>query len=104
MDDRTKMTSGLAVATAFAAALGLAALSESANAAEDEAKNEKCFGAAKAGDNDCKSAGTGCSGSSTIDYQGSAYKYVPAGTCATIELPDGRKGSLEPLDRDLPPA
>ena len=102
MDDRTKMASGLAVATAFAAALGAAALNNAA--AEDEAKNEKCFGVAKAGDNDCKSTGIGCSGSSTVDYQGNAYKDVPAGTCTTIELPDGRKGNLEPLDRDLPPA
>jgi uncharacterized membrane protein len=104
MDDRTKMTTGLAVASAFAAALGLATWSQSASAADDEANKEKCFGTAKAGDNDCKSAGSGCAGSSTIDYQGSAYKYVPAGTCATLELPDGRKGGLEPLDRDLPPA
>jgi uncharacterized membrane protein len=29
---------------------------------------------------------------------------VPKGTCLTIELPGDRKGSLEPLDRDLPPA
>jgi len=29
---------------------------------------------------------------------------VPKGTCVTMELPDDRKGSLDPLDRDLPPA
>jgi uncharacterized membrane protein len=29
---------------------------------------------------------------------------VPKGTCLTMELPDGRKGSLEALTRDVPPA
>ena len=102
MDDKAKMITGLAVGCAFATAFGLAALSTGANAADDP---EKCYGVAKAGDNDCKAAGgVDCGGHATMDYQGNAYKLVPAGTCATIELPDGRKGSLEPLDRDVPPA
>jgi uncharacterized membrane protein len=37
-----------------------------------------------------------------VDYQGNSWKLVPAGTCTTMELPDGRMGSLEALDRDLP--
>lgn len=103
MEDRTKIASGLAVASAFAAALGLAGLSERAEAADDPSK-EKCFGVAKAGDNGCSGGGLGCSGSSKVDYQGNAWTLVPKGTCITMELPDGRKGSLEPLDRDLSPA
>ncbi len=90
-----------AVAGAFAAALaGIA----SPAAAED---NEKCFGVAMAGKNDCAAgAGTTCAGTSKVDFQGNAWKYVPAGTCATMELPkaaDGsaRMGSLTELDRDL---
>ena len=43
-------------------------------------------------------------GTSKIDYQGNAWKLVPKGTCTTMELPDGRQGSLEALERDLPPA
>jgi uncharacterized membrane protein len=44
-----------------------------------------------------------------VDYQGNAWKLVPAGTCATMEVPaasDGmaRMGSLEALERDLPGA
>ena len=77
MDDRAKITAGLAVAGAFAAALG---------------------------DNDCAAGSSGCAGTSKIDYQGNVWKQVPKGTCTTLELPDGRKGSLDPLDRDLPPA
>lgn len=68
----------------------------------------KCFGVAKAGENDCAAGpGTTCAGSSTVDYQGNAWKLVDEGTCESMELPamdDGtaRKGSLEPQERDLP--
>jgi len=103
MTYQTKKISGVAVASAFAAALGMAASSQSAAAADE--KMEKCYGVAKAADNDCKAGeGTTCAGTSKIDYQGDAWKLVPEGTCTTMELPDGRTGSLEPLDRDLPPA
>jgi uncharacterized membrane protein len=75
---------------------------KSAPAAEE---SEKCYGVAKASENDCAAGkGTSCAGISKIDYQGNSWKLVPKGTCLTMELPDGRKGSLEPLDRDLPPA
>lgn len=102
MNDQTKKISGVAVASAFAAALGLVA---SATTAAAEDAQEKCYGVAKAGDNDCAAgAGTSCAGTSKIDYQGNSWKLVPKGTCETMELPDGRKGSLTALERDLPPA
>ena len=102
MNDQTKTITGLAVASAFAAALGMAASSQAALADDDM---EKCYGVAEAGANDCAAGeGTSCAGTSKIDYQGNSWKLVPAGTCTTMELPDDRKGSLEPLDRDLPPA
>jgi uncharacterized membrane protein len=67
----------------------------------------KCYGIALAGENDCAAGpGTTCAGTSTVDYQGNAWKLVPAGTCedTTITTADGREvqGSLEPLARDLP--
>jgi uncharacterized membrane protein len=73
-------------------------------AAEMAAKGlEKCYGIALTGQNDCKAGpGTTCQGSSTVDYQGDAFKFVPGGTCVTMTGPDGRTGSLDPLDRDLP--
>lgn len=68
-----------------------------------DAKQEKCYGVALKGKNDCAAgAGTSCAGTSKIDYQGNAWKNVPAGTCTTMTLPDGRKGSLTPLSRDVP--
>ncbi|WP_422049628.1 DUF2282 domain-containing protein [Shimia sp.] len=92
----------LAVAGAVAAALTAHATTASA------AGKEKCYGVSLAGANDCAAGpGTTCAGTSTVDYQGNAWKLVDAGTCVDMELPalaDGtpRAGSLEALDRDLP--
>ncbi|HEY0341126.1 MAG TPA: DUF2282 domain-containing protein [Steroidobacteraceae bacterium] len=59
-------------------------------------KLEPCFGAALKGQNDCYAgAGTTCAGTSTADYQGSAFKLVPKGTCTSIKTPKGT-GSLTP--------
>ena len=44
----------------------------------------------------------GMAQASTMDYQGNAWTFVPAGTCAEIELPEDRMGSLEALERDIP--
>lgn len=83
-----------AVAAAFATHFAVPAQAQ---------ENEKCFGVALAGENDCAAGpGTSCAGTSTVDYQGNAWKMVPAGTCETMEAPEGRMGSLEALDRDLP--
>jgi uncharacterized membrane protein len=102
MNDEAKRMTELAVACAFSAALSLVAASDKAAA---EGDMEKCFGVAKAGTNDCAAGkGTTCAGTSKLDYQGNSWKLVPKGTCLTMELPDGRKGSFEALDRDLPPA
>lgn len=80
-----------------------AVLSTQYAAPAEAAGKEKCYGISLAGQNDCKAgAGTTCAGSSTVDYQGDAWTMVPAGTCADMELPEGRMGSLEVLDRDLP--
>jgi len=93
----------VAIATAVASAV--AAYAAPAIAADEK---EKCFGVAMAGENDCAAGpGTTCAGTSTVDYQGNAWKLVPAGTCMDIELPamdDGtsRHGSLEELERDIP--
>ena len=94
------MNKSTLAATAVAAALGLSLASGTAVA---DKKFEKCYGVAKAGQNDCAAGpGTTCAGTSTVDYQGNAWTLVDAGTCASMELPDGRMGSLEPLERDLP--
>jgi uncharacterized membrane protein len=93
----TYQTKTLAVASALACAFAVSATSVQA------AENEKCFGVSLAGQNDCAAGeGTTCAGTSKVDYQGNAWTLVPTGTCVTMELPDGRMGSLEALDRDLP--
>jgi uncharacterized membrane protein len=89
---------GLAVGCAFARR---SARRSGRPAADDK---EKCR-RGKAGKNDCAAGpGTTCAGTSKVSYQGNSWKLVPKGTCLTMELPDGRKGSLEALTRDLPPA
>ena len=63
----------------------------------DKTAMEKCYGVAMAGKNDCAAGpGTTCAGTSKMDYQGNAWKYVPAGTCATMKTPKGM-GSLMPI-------
>ena len=44
---------------------------------------EKCFGIAKAGQNDCGGKG-GCAGSATTDGDKTAWLMVPKGTCHKI--------------------
>jgi len=45
---------------------------------------EKCYGVAKAGQNDCQTATHSCAGTSTKDRDKSSWIYVPAGTCTKI--------------------
>jgi uncharacterized membrane protein len=85
-----------------ALALGIAAAASTVSAqtapmADKAAAMEKCYGVSMAGKNDCAAgAGTTCAGTSKMDYQGNAWKNVPAGTCATIKTPKGM-GSLMPI-------
>jgi uncharacterized membrane protein len=89
------------IALAGSLATALAGLAVPAQAGD----SEKCFGIALKGQNDCAAgAGTTCAGTSKVDYQGNSWKAVPKGTCETIEVEGGRKGSLTALDRDLPQA
>ena len=80
------MKTSLILAGAVAAALATPMIG-----AASAADNEKCFGIAAAGQNDCQSAGNSCAGQVNEAARGDAWIYVPAGTCAKI---DG--SSLEP--------
>ncbi len=83
-------------------ALTLAALAAGAAQAADNMNKtggemEKCYGVSLAGKNDCAAgAGTSCAGTSKVDYQGSAWRNVAKGTCASIKTPKGT-GSLKPI-------
>jgi len=87
------------------AAFALAALASGAAMAQAQAPAkampaavEKCYGVSLAGQNDCKAgAGTTCAGTAKMDYQGNAWKNVPAGTCTSIKTPKGM-GSLTPIE------
>lgn len=65
---------------------------------------ERCYGVSRAGQND----GLGedeTAGSASVDFQGDAWTWVPAGRCLTLPLPDQpdgapRRGSYQPLARD----
>lgn len=70
---------------AAAGALAAAVLAASPAAAGETDAKEKCYGVALAGKNDCKAGpGTSCAGTSTVDYQGNAWKFVNKGTCLTM--------------------
>ena len=85
------------IAGSFVAALAMIAAPAFAAPKPPQATMDKCFGIAMKGENDCAAgAGTTCAGTSSVDYQGNAWKYVPKGTCANIKTPNGI-GSLEPI-------
>ena len=75
------MNQRLILSSALASVLAIGALS-SAHAA-DTAGKEKCFGIAKAGQNDCANgAGThSCAGQSKADNSPDDWKLVAKGTC-----------------------
>ena len=94
----------LILASALLAASTLASVDV---ASAGQAGKDKCYGISLAGENDCAAGpGTTCAGTSSVDYQGNAWKLVPAGTSESITLTtaDGHDigGGLEALSRDLP--
>lgn len=78
MNQRTMIT------TAAASLMSLALLSSPA-IAQNTAK-EKCFGIAKAGQNDCAnlSGSHSCAGQAKVDNDKGEWKYVAAGTCKSM--------------------
>ena len=91
----------LAIASAVAVAVSTMSVVPAISA-----ERERCYGASKAGKNDCAAGpGTTCAGTSKVDYQGNAWTYKRRGVCEKIKLPDQsngarRHGSLEALKRD----
>lgn len=71
----------LQAALAGAIAVGACGLAQAADPSQ-----EKCFGVAKAGQNDCANlAGThSCAGQSKVDKDPGEWKQVPKGTCADL--------------------
>ena len=79
MPSRTKL---LQSAIAGVLALGLAQAANSQDA--KSAPKEKCYGIAKAGQNDCGTARHSCAGKATRDNAPDEWKYVAKGTCEKL--------------------
>ncbi|OZI19770.1 hypothetical protein CAL26_19540 [Bordetella genomosp. 9] len=101
MSAKTTVTSAMlatAVASIFASIAHAAPLTQAEASAAVAAHKEKCYGVALKGQNDCAAGpGTTCQGTSTMDFQGNAWKFVQGGTCASIQVPGGGHGSLTPI-------
>ncbi len=48
-------------------------------------EKEKCFGIAKAGQNDCSTATHSCAGQSKVDMDKTEWKFVAKGTCKAMK-------------------
>jgi len=81
----------------LATALAAVCVAGTAQAADAGSVKEKCFGIAKAGQNDCASVmGThSCAGQSKKDMDPTEWKYVAKGTCVKAggspTMPKGAK-------------
>ncbi|MCG2583797.1 DUF2282 domain-containing protein [Massilia sp. TS11] len=78
-----------------AALASLCAVSATAAQAAD-GKKEKCYGVAKAGQNDCATAKHSCAGQAKADMDKAEWKFVPAGTC---EKEGGSKQAVKPEEK-----
>jgi uncharacterized membrane protein len=79
------MTQRLIASSALASLLALGALG--AHAADDaKAPKEKCYGIAKAGQNDCSnlSGSHSCAGQAAVDNGVDDWRYVAKGTCHDV--------------------
>ena len=77
------MTQRTMIAAAAASLMALALVAAPAAAQE----KEKCFGIAKAGQNDCASISGvhSCAGQSKVDMDKGEWKYVAKGTCKDMK-------------------
>jgi len=80
MRKKSLKKSTVLAASAMAAAIAMAA----ADKAEAAGEKERCYGIAKASQNDCVTANGSCAGSAKKDGQADAYLILPKGTCDKI--------------------
>jgi len=76
--------SNIAIVNAIAGVVALAAVGTTQAAKHEGGATEKCYGAVKAGKNDCATATSSCAGTSKKDSQKDAWINVPKGTCEKI--------------------
>jgi uncharacterized membrane protein len=78
-----KQQAAIQAAIAGLLALGVATL-VSAQPVPTQPGKDKCYGIAKAGQNDCAAGKHACAGQSTVDNDPVSWKYVAKGTCEKI--------------------
>lgn len=80
------MNQRLIVSSALASALALG-LGIAGQAAAQDSGKEKCYGIAKAGQNDCAnlSGSHSCAGQGKADMDAGEWKYVAKGTCKSMK-------------------
>lgn len=71
------------IASALAAVCVTSLTAGQTSMAAEEAK-DKCFGVAKAGQNDCATGSHSCAGQAKKDNDTSEWKYVAKGTCEKL--------------------
>ena len=89
------MKHGDSIRAAIASLLAFSTLNATNGQAADTKQQEKCFGIAKAGQNDCATAKTphSCATLSKVDNDPQDFKYVPAGSCEKVG------GTKEPVPK-----
>lgn len=74
---KTLLQSAIAGVVAFG-------IAQAAQAQDKSTEKEKCYGIAKAGQNDCGTAKHSCAGKATKDNAPDEWKEVPKGTCEKL--------------------
>ncbi|MDR6832644.1 MULTISPECIES: DUF2282 domain-containing protein [unclassified Sphingopyxis] len=93
------MSNNLKLSLAASAVLAMAAGAVAVPAVAADGAKEKCYGVSLKGKNDCAAGpGTSCAGTSTVDYQGNAWKNVDKGSCVKMGgTLAAHKGNAKPV-------
>ena len=77
----------LDLSAALLSALALLTAAASAQPTEKPGGKEKCYGVAKAGQNDCASVigSHSCAGQAKVAFDSREWRYVPSGTCKQLK-------------------
>ena len=79
---KTDSLISVTISSALTALLGAASV-EAAGLVQC-AEQERCYGIARSGKNDCATATSSCAGTAKQDFQKDAWVYVPKGTCEKV--------------------
>ena len=81
---KSNTTVRLASAMAVALSVAVHTAAQAGPAPMPKFEHEKCYGIAKAGQNDCQTANSSCAGTSKRNSQADAWIYVPKGSCEKV--------------------